>query len=718
MRLVALTVFLGSFLLFQVQPLIGKYILPWFGGSPAVWTACMLFFQAVLLGGYAYAHFIVNRFDIKKQVLIHAVALFVTFLWLPMAPPDWVKPSDASWPVLRVLLVLLASVGGPFLLVSATAPLLQSWFSQAFPGRSPYRLYALSNTGSLLGLFAYPFVVERLLRLTGQTWAWSSAYVVFAVLCITTGWRVKLRVDSNKSESCDTSDLAKNSTKESSSVSDNSKPSVPDLFFWLGLSACGSVMLLAVTNQLCQNVAAVPFLWVVPLGLYLVTFILCFEGDGWYRRGLFGMLWPVALGLSLWLDFGAFASVGIQAQIALYCFILFVCCMVCHGELARLRPNPKQLTLFFFVISIGGLLGGAFVTLVAPVIFNLFYEFYVGVIGSGIALLAILRRMHWQTLSGVELKKSIFGTTLMALAMIALVIGASWVKILTGPKVEEIITVDRDFYGLVKVQREQGYEANDTLLSFTNGNTTHGFQFENPEKRLVPVCYYERSSGVGQAVRYHPKRLKGEPMKIGLIGLGVGTLAAYAKEGDDYGFYEISPRVESIARQFFTYLSDAEDRGAKVSVTLGDARLALERQMESGGSKEFDILVLDAFNSDSVPVHLLTVEAFQLYREHLQSDGILAIHISNRYLDLVPVVRASLTGEGLDAIQIFHVSTDLSILPISTPIESHWILATNNRKFLEHPEIVKAQIPWINPDAMIRWTDQYSSLFRVLRAAQ
>lgn len=718
MRLLALTIFISSFLLFQVQPLIGKYILPWFGGIPAVWTACMLFFQAALLGGYAYAHFIVNRFKIEKQVLIHAIALIVTFLWLPMAPPDWAQPSDASWPVLRVLLVLLASVGGPFLLISATAPLLQSWFSQAFPGRSPYRLYALSNTGSLLGLFAYPFVVERLLSLTAQTWVWSAAYLVFAVLCITTGWKVKLRVENLKSGANEASDMAEQPTGQPQADSGDSKPGATDIFFWVALSACGSVMLLAVTNQLCQNVAAVPFLWVVPLGLYLVTFILCFEGDGWYRRGLFGMLWPVALGLSLWLDFGAFVSVGIPAQIAVYCFILFVCCMVCHGELARLRPNPKQLTLFFFVISVGGLLGGVFVTLVAPAIFNLFYEFYVGLIGSGVALFAVLRRMHWQTLSGAALKRSIFGTSMIAVAMIVLVVGASWIKVQTGFQAKETLMVNRDFYGIVKVLREQGAEANNPLLSFTNGNTTHGFQFESPEKRIVPVCYYEKSAGVGQAFQYHPKQLKGEPLRVGVIGQGVGTLAAYAKAGDEFVFYEINPQVNLIAREYFTYLGDAEKRGAEVEVILGDARLALERQLESGGSKAYDILVLDAFNSDSIPVHLLTVEAFDLYKKHLQRDGILAIHISNRYLDLVPVVRSSLAASGLDAIQIFHVSTDLAILPKDTPIDSHWILATNNREFLEHPKIIRAQIPWVGGAETIRWTDQYSSLFRVLRAPE
>ncbi|NOX99398.1 MAG: ferrichrome ABC transporter permease [Verrucomicrobia bacterium] len=718
MRLIILTVFLSSFLLFQVQPLIGKYILPWFGGIPAVWTACMLFFQATLLAGYAYAHFIVNRFNISKQVFIHAFALIVTFIWLPMAPPDWVKPDDASWPVMRVLLVLLVSVGGPFLLVSATAPLLQSWFSQAFPGRSPYRLYALSNTGSLLGLFAYPFVIERLLTLSAQTWVWSAAYLLFAFICISTGWRVWRRVESANGESGEVSGAGKQNSDEGPASSAGSKVLVVDVFFWLALSACGSVMLLATTNQLCQNVASVPFLWVVPLGLYLVTFILCFEGDGWYRRGLFGMLWPAALAAAIWLDLGAFVSVSLQAQIAMYCFVLFVCCMVCHGELARLRPNPDRLTLFFFVMSVGGLLGGIFVTLIAPLVFNLFYEFYIGLIGSGVALIAVLRRGHWQTLNGVALKRSIAGTVLTAFAMIALVFGASWIKTQMISQAEEVIAVHRDFYGIVKVVRQEGFEAGDTLLAFTNGNTTHGFQFESEEKRTEPVCYYERSSGVGKAIEYHPRQRKGEALRVGLIGLGVGTLAAYAKEGDEYEFYEINPEVERIAREHFTYLKDAEQRGAKITVNLGDARLALERRLELGEPDRYDVLVVDAFNSDTVPVHLLTEEAFVLYQRYLKADGILAIHISNRYLDLVPVVRSSLAGIKIDAVQILHVSTDLDILPKDTPIESHWILATGDRKFLTQAEIVRAHSPWDDSKETIRWTDQYSSLFRALRVTQ
>lgn len=712
MRLLAFTVFLSSFLVFQVQPLIGKYILPWFGGTPAVWTACMLFFQSALLGGYAYAHFIVERFSVNRQVVIHTVLLVITLLWLPITPPDWLKPEDSSWPVIRVLLLLLVSVGGPFLLVSSTAPLLQSWFSRAFVGRSPYRLYALSNFGSLLGLFAYPFVVERMLRLPVQTWVWSIGYFVFVVLCSVTGWSIRRLVTEGEDKRVVKGGDSSESTSQS--VTENNELKALDPILWLMLSACGSVVLLAVTNQLCQNVAAVPFLWVMPLGLYLVTFILCFDSDGWYHRGFFGLLWIVTLILAFWLGFGA--SLSLVGLIALYCFILFVCCMVCHGELAGIKPEPRKLTLFFFLISVGGALGGIFVLLVAPVIFNLFHEFYVGVIGTGIALLLILRRDLWKTLSGEKLKRSLSGTAMVGGAMVLLVIGMSWFTAWSGLSGGgNTIAIDRNFYGIVSVQKEDAYQASDSLLAFTHGNTTHGFQFVSPERRSEPTGYYQKGAGVGLALRYHPKRLKGESLKVGLIGLGVGTLSAFAGPGDNFQFYEIDPNVEKFARKYFTCLSDGIERGAEIDVHLGDARILLEKELNEGGSRQYDILVLDAFSSDAVPAHLMTEECFSLYKKHLREDGILAVHISNRHLDLAPVVRSSADSINAKTIQIWYQTPGLMVLPERLRLTSHWVLATNNDEFLKNPKIIAAMTPWDQDASQVRWTDNFSSLFQVLR---
>ena len=714
MRLLALTIFLSSFLVFQVQPLIGKYILPWFGGTPDVWTSCMLFFQMALLGGYAYAHAIVGHFGIRKQVIIHSIVLCVTLIWLPITPPDFLKPNEVAMPILQVLLVLLVSVGGPFVLVSSTAPLLQSWFSRAYPGHSPYRLYSLSNAGSLLGLFAYPFVIERTLQLQHQTWSWSAGYLLFVVLCSVTGWRVAREVGVWKGDREDSIP-----TKVAAEPEEVSKPVKKrryiDVALWVMLSFFGSVMLLAVTNQLCQNVAAVPFLWVLPLGIYLVTFIFCFESDRWYHRNLFAPLWIIALGLGLWLGFGV--SFSLWGQIAAYSYLLFVCCMVCHGELASLRPKPHRLTLFYFLVSIGGMLGGLFVALVAPMIFDLFYEFYVGLIGSGLAIVLVLRRNHWLTLKRKALRRSMALAGMAGLAVIALVIGMSWLVGQAGlGGGSGTIAIYRSFYGIVSVQREGTAKPGETILSMTHGNTTHGFQFESEDKKDIPTGYYKPDSGIGMAFRFHPNREKGEPLRVGILGLGAGAMSAYAKEGDHFQFYELDPNVEWFARQLFTYLYDAEQRGAEVEVILGDARVSLEKELSIGGSDQYDLLVLDAFSSDAVPVHLLTEEAFVMYRKHLKPDGILAAHISNRYLDLVPVVRSSVDAVDMEAIQIWDRSNPDPALPDKLKLHSHWILASNNREFLERKEVVKALTPWEDDTERIHWTDNFSSLFQVLRS--
>ncbi|MFK5921916.1 MAG: fused MFS/spermidine synthase [Verrucomicrobiota bacterium] len=713
MRLLALTIFLGAFLIFQVEPLIANYILPWFGGSSEVWTACMLFFQSALFTGYAYAHFIAGHFKLKNQVIIHSAVLLFSVLWLPITPPEALRPDTVAAPVLLVLLVLTVSVGWPFFVISSTTPLLQSWLTKAYPKHSPYRLYALSNAGSLLSLIAYPFVVEPWLSLPDQTQVWSIAYLGFVIFSIFTGAKVWRNAQNTIPSSVTAMGSPK--SRQVATPIDSSESIKFNIILWLAMSACGSVMLLAVTNQLCQIVASVPFLWVLPLGIYLLSFIFAFAADSWYRREVFGLLWIVALGFGFWLDLGAFTIEGVKPQIAVYCFILFVCCMVCHGELAHLRPNAKKLTLYYLVISLGGFLGGVSVALVAPAIFTFFYEFYFGLIGSGVILLVMLRRDHWKKLSKPKLRISVLKTCLLILVMILLVGGASAVKERNSFQTKETIAVHRDFYGIVKVQREQGYKKNDTVISFVNGNTVHGFQFESESKRTIPVCYYERSSGIGLAVDFHSKRIKNEPLKVGLIGLGVGTLAAYANKGDEFLFYEINPSVEVIARQYFTYLNDAEARGAQIEIKLGDARLSLERSLKVDKPIKFDLLVLDAFNSDSVPVHLLTLEAFDLYRKHLQKNGIIAIHVSNRYLDLTSVVRSSLSKSPLEVIQIVSSSTNLALLPENTTIDSDWILATGDPEFLKRPEIKNATSSWPKNAKMIRWTDHFSSLFHVLK---
>lgn len=591
---------------------------------------------------------------------------------------------------------------------------MQSWFSRAYPQRSPYRLYALSNLGSLLGLFAYPFLVERTLTLKYQTWAWSGVYLLFICFCAVVGlwlWRQSISAVCVPGDSAGT---VKSNTS-ASSVATRRLRSL-DVFLWLALSACGSVILLSVTNQLCQNVAAIPFLWVLPLGLYLITFILCFERDGWYRRTLFTLALFIAIGLNIWSSLSA--SFSLSQHIALYGFILFVGCMICHGELAHLKPEPSRLTFYFFLISVGGALGGLFVSLIAPLIFTEFYEFNLGLFGSAIIILMMLRRERWSTLEGQALRKSLIKTG--AFGLIASVILAAAVLVsekagLTGDV--GVLVKGRNFYGIVRVEQQAGSKPGVSINTFTHGNTTHGFQYNHPiELRGKPTGYYMRGSGVGMAIDLHPRRTRGEPLHVGLIGLGVGTLAAYGTADDRMEFYEIDPNVEIFARKYFTFLSDAATRGAAVNVRLGDARIVLERQLQHPGPMQFDVLVMDAFSSDAIPVHLLTEEAFALYKKHLKSDGIIAVHLTNRYLDLTPVVQSGADSIAMKSVQIWHQSPVDEPVPPSLQLHSEWILITNNEEFLTNP-LIKAKINSLDKSSgkVIRWTDQFSNLFEVLR---
>ncbi|MBL9154135.1 MAG: spermidine synthase [Verrucomicrobiales bacterium] len=704
MRLFAITIFVSSFLLFQVQPMMGKLILPWFGGTPAVWTACLLFFQSALLGGYTYAHWLTERFAPARQATIHVGLLAISLLWLALAPlaAGLAGVGDSGVPALQVFAILTLVIGGPFLTLSATAPLLQSWFGLRHPGRSPYRLYALSNVGSLLGLFAYPFLIEWTLRLPVQRVAWWGGYAVFVAVCAATAWRMRTEPEP-----------AQANAVGNDGARPTAKPGLRriDAALWLILSACGSATLLAVTNQLCQNVASVPFLWVLPLGLYLVTFILCFDSDGWYRRGLFAVGWLVALVAGLWLLLGG--SPPLMAQIAIYCGILFVCCMVCHGELAALRPEPRRLTRYFFLISTGGALGGVLVSLVAPAIFDGFYEFHVTLFGAGLLLILLYRRDHWLTLDGPERRRQVSRTAVAAAALAVCVAGAwgfaRWTGALGGGA--DRIARDRNFYGLVSAQREPARDPRAATVSFTHGNTTHGFQFTDPARKAEPTGYYQKGSGVGLAIDRHPSRLAGRPLKIGLIGLGVGTLAAYGQAGDHLIFYEIDPQVERYARAYFTFLADAEARGATVETRIGDARLVLA----AAGAEQFDVLVLDAFSSDAVPAHLLTDEAFAIYRTHLSAGGVLAAHVSNRHLDLTPLVRGAMERIGLTTGQIWRQSSDQSGLPEALDLHSHWIIGADRPDFLADATVAAALSPWDSETATLRWTDDFSSLFQVLR---
>jgi len=694
-----LTAFAGAFLLFLVQPLIARFILPWFGGSPAVWTTCMLFFQMLLLAGYAGAHLISTRLPLRRQVAVFLALLAVALLLLPIIPGDHWKPPDGAVPALRILLLLAACLGLPYLALSATAPLLQAWFSRVFPGVSPYRLYALSNAGSLLALVAYPLLVEPHLSRHAQAWAWSVGLLAFVLLVAWCG-RFAWRASAAASNHAPPVALDENQAQPAASAG-----AAANRALWLALPACGVILLLAVTNKICQDIAVIPFLWVLPLGLYLLSFIVSFDNPRWYWRPFWLPLLAASLAGVLWV---ARRDPEMTIQIAVLVAAMFVSCMICHGELFRLRPGPAQLTSFYLAIAAGGALGGLFVAFGASLLFRDYHEFQLGFALVAWLLVAVLAadRSPWSVRA-----RPIFGAVLLLLTAAGAAAGSLFLYRDARGTLTDVLESRRNFYGVLKVMRSSGGGSEFQVLELRHGNITHGIQYLAEEKRQTPCSYYVSSSGVG---RLMDNFRKPGGRRVAVVGLGAGTMAAWGRADDFFRFYEINEAVEQIARAHFFYLADT---AAKVEVAPGDARLTLERETDEG----FDIIVLDAFSGDAIPVHLLTREAFAIYLRRLRPGGVIAVHISNRYLDLEPVVRLTAEHFNLRATLISdngagHEDEEFADgYDTENQYNSDWFLLSRNRQFLELPQIesvAKAAKPI--PAGFQLWTDDRSSLLHVL----
>ena len=666
----AATIFLSSFLLFLVQPLIARLILPWFGGSAAVWTTCMLFFQALLLAGYAYAHYLEKKLpQTRLQPLLHTLLLIAAVASLPIAPDEAWKPAGTDEPISRILLLLAASVGLPYLLVASTSPLLQAWFARARPGANPYRLFAVSNLASLLALVGYPFVIEPFLAAGEQVRLWSWLFGAFALLCALVAWRTpRGRFEETR---------------------EGAEP-VPakQILLWLALSATGSVLLLAVTNHLTQNVAAVPLLWLAPLTLYLLTFIIAFEGAQWYRPQI---LWPFVL---VWLAGMAWILVDdeyhydLAMQLGMFLPGLFLGCLFCHGELYRTRPAPRHLTKFYLIVSAGGALGGLFVAVGAPLAFDAYYE-----LGIGLAVLALLAALRFSQLGRVPGFLSL--GVLMAVTAAAAYEGLSYH--------EDVLVSERGFYGVLRVKEYGSRGEPSHLRRLVHGTIMHGEQYLHEDRRSFITTYYQETSGIGLAIK---SRHAQGPVRVGVIGLGTGTLAAYGRKGDIYRFYDIDPRVVTMAKEQFTYLSDS---AAAVEVALGDARLTLERE----APQNFDVLAVDAFSSDAIPVHLITKEALGVYLKHVKPDGIVAFHVSNRFLDLIPVVSRLSKEHGAHAVL---VTDDPDDEDDSLRSRTDWVLVSMDPAALKRPAIVEGGAkPAPERPEWRTWTDDYSNLIQILK---
>jgi len=680
----SLTIFLSAFLLFEVQPVIAKMILPWFGGSSAVWSTCMLFFQMVLLLGYVYAH-VLNKLPPRRQAITHISILAVSLATLPIIPNVSWKAHGAGHPSLTILALLSVTVGLPYFLLSSTSPLLQAWYARTHSGGMPYRLFALSNFASMLALLTYPFIVEPNLSSPVQGLVWSAGFVCFAGICGLTAWR--------------TANLATIGGKTIGHNADGAPAEPPtwtSRLLWLALAACASVLLLAVTTHLTQDVAAIPFLWIVPLAVYLLSFIVCFEMPRLYHRAVFVPLLAASLffmSFRLWVRHDEFGRMPTRMVIGLLAAALFVCCTVCHGELSRLKPHPKYLTSFYVIISVGGAVGGLFVGLVAPNLFHAYYEFPIALMATAVVLGIVFTRLLWHAEPGWKWA----GVITMSLATVGFLY---FNALIMHQMVSGYLVAMRNFYGQLRVSETGDVRMDeDASRRLIHGVINHGEQFLREPHRHEPVTYFCPASGIGRGMLAQ----EGKPRRIGILGLGCGTLAAYGRAGDTLRIYEINPQVLEIANREFTYIKDTK---AKVEVALGDGRLLLDAEP----SQQFDMLVMDAFSGDSVPVHLITKEAFATYFRHLKPDGMLAVNISNAYLNLEPVMERAANAFGKVAL-VYHYTPDDETFCFGCS----WTLIMDQRTADNHPDLLR-DVKILKPERPFRiWTDDFSNMFSILK---
>ena len=765
------TIFIGAFLLFQVEPMIAKYILPWFGGSPAVWTTCLLFFQVVLLAGYLYAHLIDRRLRPNGQRMVHlgligicVVVMTILTFWSksPILPDTGWETARVNFPLVRILIVLSASIGLPYFALSATAPILQSWFARTYPEKSPYRLYAVSNLGSLLGLLTYPFAVEPELGLRAQADLWFVGYLAFAIgitycaLPLRTveqaGWRT-----------------------EEGTTSDRRDSGRGAWALWIALPACASLLLYGATGELTQKLAPIAFLWILPLGLYLLSFIICFDSDRWYRREIFQPLLGVAILSNLMLVFyvdpiaavvGRFAlsptEVSVIAEIANVNVLMFAGCMVCHGELVRLRPHKRDLTVFYLMLSAGGALGGIFSVVIAPLVFREFLDFRFAILVCVVVMAVSLMRdraswLHrpapWAApaiiaaalalplLAGIVAHAEIYAAIACG-TVVAAASGGRWKNsprwlaepgivakgsMVTAAAVMAIVYVQmsaiatrhalwisRNFYGVLRVLEEEAPDHKWISRKLMNGQVEHGKQFFSsvyPQLRYYPTGYFGVDSGIGLVMMNDPQRFRpgNSAMRVGVVGLGVGAIAAWGRPGDYIRFYEINPAVIDVATSAIGYFTFIRDSSARVKIVPGDARLSMERELAAGRSQQFDVLAIDAFNGDMIPTHLLTREAMLVYLRELKPDGVLAVHISNLNFDLRPVLAEH--GRSLK-LRYGFVHADVKDM---VNWSSDWVLLARNDKVLGIPAVAARLKSRAHLRRIRQWTDDYSNLFQLLK---
>lgn len=682
MATLAGAVFASAFLLFLVQPLIAKQILPWFGGTAAVWTLCVVFFQTLLVAGYAYADRL-TRMPWRRQVLVHGIVVLAACATLPiLADPSW-KPLDGRDPSIRILLVLAVTVGLPYFVLSTTSPLMQSWFSRLplseHDAKRVYRLFALSNLASLVALLAYPFAIEPVATVREQAWGWSLGFVVFGALVAAGAWSVRR---------FDAAALGANADPAAHAAPHPLRASKRDLARWSGLAALGTVLLVSATAHITQNVASVPFLWIAPLAVYLLSFIVAFERKRGYPRALVRPMLLLALPMMAWglsVDHGA---MDLRASVAIYTLGLLLACLFCHGELANARPAPGLLTRYYLAISIGGAVGGLFVGLVAPQLFDGYWELPLALVACA-ALLAV----SFRPLGRVPMVAAILA------GLFCLGFGWRYVDLVRGDSVMNA----RTFYGTLRVDEVLDGEGH-VVRRLLHGAISHGEQYLDARWRREPSTYYTRGTGV----RLAWDRVATSPRRLGVVGLGTGTLAAFAGAGDTVRFYELDPAVVDAARAHFTYLADAQAAGAGIDIATGDARITLERE----APQRYDVFVVDAFSSDAVPVHLLTAESLALYRRHLAPGGVVVFHVSNRFLNLPAVIERVATMVGMQSVR---VRDDPPGQVPRAAMTDYVVVGDDLSAFAADARVRERRVEATAGDHVRPWTDDYSNLASVLK---
>ena len=684
------TTFLGAFLLFLVQPLIANIILPWFGGSAAVWTACMMFFQVTLVAGYAYAHIVRRTLSCKHALGLHAVLLIAACGWLPIIPDPALQPDPGSDLNLAIAKTLLMTVGLPYFLLSANSTLVQMWLQALSQnaanvakatttiGGSPYRLYAVSNLGSMSALVLYPFCIQPAATLTGQSWIWSAAFITFAVLSVATAWPTR-RIDRWQSVT--------------ETVEDSATVGRLRIGIWFALAAVASVVLLATTNLICQEIASAPFLWILPLSAYLGSFVICFQSPRLYHRPTFITLLCVFVVLSIAVV-QAHIYLSMLIQIVVLTGVCFFVAMVCHGELERTKPPASNLTAFYLTLSLGGASGGIFTACIAPHIFDGFYEFH-------FAILACLGIVLYRVYQSSTATGKIFTTAGCGLA--AAITLSSYMLQTHSHLQANVVIKTRNAYGIVAVKQ------NDTYRRFISGNVDHGGQFIAPEKSLLPSGYYTTNSGAGIAFRrlrqyrsesISPGSTHDEKLDVAVIGMGIGAMLAWSQPQDQFTMYELNPAVVDIANDHFTYLGHFANQ---TRIEIGDGRLLLKRDTVQGRPRKFDLIFVDAFSSDAIPQHLITSQCVDLYLRHLADDGILIFHITNRFVDLRPVIATFAKQKRLSSLIRENKNTpdDRGTL---------WVLLSRRQSMFDPEWIKHLQSPWPQDMPDIGWTDDFAPL--------